>query len=207
MRIGDYAQANDGDTARVEATVVWEDCDRPRRDVFFETAGEFADGLSCNPNAFLLATFIAAMRHGEKRVRVEGTICPQLRNGLHTAALQLRTWYGRDGLGPCAIEPTEGIAPAPLRPPRVGSFMSGGVDAMTTLRRNRLDFPLDHPGSIRDGILVHGLDLGGYVDKQNKKDHFNWVAKTLGAFADQADFTLLPVYTNVRHVTVHGMRP
>ena len=200
MKIGDYSQTTNGDVARAAATVVWEDCDRPQREIFFETTAEFADGLSCSPNAFLLAMIIAARHHGERRVRVEGKLCPQLRNGLLTAMLQLHTWYGRADHDPCAIEPTGGFAPAPPRPPRVASFMSGGVDALTTLRRNRLDFPLDHPGSIRDGILIHGIDIGGYVDRQNKKDHFRWVVEILGEFARQADFTLLPVYTNLRHV-------
>ena len=67
---------------RVSATVVWEDNERPSSDVYFETSEEFCEGLTCNPNAFILGSIMPALRHGEKRIRIDADICPELREGL-----------------------------------------------------------------------------------------------------------------------------
>lgn len=51
---------------------------------------------------------------------------------------------------PALPESTLGFHPSvPRTPPRVASFMSAGVDALATLRCNRLDYPLNHPASVR----------------------------------------------------------
>lgn len=151
MKVMNLATSATGDQVRAHATVTWEDCDRPERIIYFGTDPSVADDLSPNPNAFLLATILFALRHGERRVLVEGQICPQLRNGLVTAMQQLKQWYGPPYDRFVAVEATKGFAPAlPNSDGRTASFMSGGVDALTRLRRNRLDFPLEHPASIRD---------------------------------------------------------
>ena len=54
MKIEDLRSEKGGGRAKVAATVIWEDCDRPTHEVYFETDEAFADGLSCNPHAFLL---------------------------------------------------------------------------------------------------------------------------------------------------------
>ena len=46
MRIESLRQQICEGTARVEATVTWEDSDRPTRTIYFETSREFADGLA-----------------------------------------------------------------------------------------------------------------------------------------------------------------
>src|SRR5690606_28784571 len=78
--------------ARVTATVTWEDCDRPPHEMYFETDEQFATALSFNPNAFLTACVLPAMRHGEERVLVEGQVCPELLDGLTTAMAWIRYW-------------------------------------------------------------------------------------------------------------------
>ncbi len=71
--------------------------------------------------------------------------------------------------------------------------MSGGVDSLAALRNNRLNFPQEHPSSIKDGLLVYGLLKG--------EDEFNPAFKrVIGAvseIAQDADMTLIPVNTNV----------
>lgn len=201
MRIDDLRCTTTGDLSRAAATITWEDCDRPQRDIYFETDAAFADELTCNPDAFLLAAFTPAMRHGERRVRVKGKACPQLRNGLITAMQILRRWYGEARHRPVDIEATEGFAPpVPRAPARTASFLSGGVDALATVRSNRLDFPLGHPSSIADGFFVHGLDVGGYERLQNNRDNSKLAIAALTGFAQQAHLTLIPVRTNVRHL-------
>jgi hypothetical protein len=184
MKIHDLHCSQDNGRVRGAATVTWEDCEQTQREIYFETDARFADDLTCNPNAFLLAAFAPAMRHGERRVRVERKVCPQLRNGLVTAMQLLRRWYGEARHRPVAIEPTESFAP-PMSPSlsRTASFLSGGVDALATVRSNRLDFPLDHPGSIADGFFVHGVDVGRYEDLQNNQDNSNLAAAALTEFA------------------------
>ena len=205
MRIDEFnREAIDGRT-RVSARVSWEDCDRPQSRIYFETDPQFAGDLSCNPNAFLLAAIIPAMHHGERRVIVQGKVCPQLRNGLTTAMLQLRAWYEEDE-HPVAIEAIEGFEPPEgLWPQQTASFMSGGVDALATLRRNRLEFPRSHPGAIRDGFFVYGIDMGG-PNGQADERHFKLACESVAQIADHAQMTLIPVRTNVRYLDDDGIQ-
>lgn len=201
MRITNFSATTTNGRARVSATATWEDCDRSEREVYYETETDFADDLTPNPNAFLLAAFIPAMKHGEQRVQVEGSVCPQLRNGLVTAMDLLQTWYGEPRHRPVTIEPTEGFtAPRPRSIPRTAVFMSGGVDAFATLRGNRQDFQLEHAGSIRDGFFVHGFDVGGYESEDKNLENFALARSQLSQFAKETELTLIPVYTNIRYL-------
>lgn len=200
MRIEDLTQIQSGNTARIEASVIWEDSERPQRKIFFETDRGFADALVCGPHPFLVACAIPAMRHGEQRITVDAPICPELRRGLTTAMGWLCHWYGSPRR-PVSIETKPGIHQPLLRASRgAGSFLSGGVDSLATLRANRLDFPLDHPDSIQDCLVVHGFDIGG-VEKSGSEDAF--FERTLAALSpvvQDAKVMLIPVHTNVRHL-------
>jgi hypothetical protein len=177
---------------RVSAAVSWEDSDRPAQEVFFETEEAYGEGLSCNPNAFIIAAAVAAMHHGEKRVRIEEEICPQLKDGLLTAMGWLRHWY--DSLSPITIEArTQRSSPYQGTPRRAATFFSGGIDALASLRWNRLNYPADHPLSFKDGILVYGLEI-------YKPEAFEYVREILKVLARDANLTLVPIYTNVRYL-------
>ena len=191
MKICDFQQLTSGDRCRVTAEVQWEDCGRPQQQVYYETASPFAADLTCSPNGFLVAAFIPAMRSGERRVAVEGPICPELRDGLQVAMRWLHQWYG-DARRPVAIEADVEASPSP-RPQQewAACFFTGGVDSMATLRRNRLEVPLTHPSSIKDGIIIYGLEV-------DREAAFNDVLASLSIVADDAGITLLPVSTNVR---------
>ena len=205
MKIHDFGSSTAGGMARISATVTWEDSAHDRQEIYMETNACFADDLNCNPNAFLLAAVIPAMRRGERRVLVDGVVCPQLRNGLITAMQILERWYGKSPQGSVTIEATQGFEPRlPRQPSRTASFMSGGVDSLTTLRCNRLDFPLDHPGSIRDCFFVYGFDMGFEIDMgdfktlDKSKENFELVVSSLAKLAEEAKTTLIPVYWNIR---------
>ncbi len=201
MKIHDINKVTGGDSVRASATMTWEDSGRPQRSIYVETDARFAGDLSCNPNAFLLAAILPAMRHGERRVLVEGTVCPELRNGLATAMMILRSWYGDAHHQPPLIEATQGFAPpVPRSSQRTGSFLSGGVDALATFRTNRLDYPLDHPASIRDCFFIHGMDVGGYEAMDSNRENSALAAASLSRFANAANATLIPVATNLRHL-------
>jgi hypothetical protein len=182
-----------GDRMRVTATISWEDTDRPRQEIYFETDKQFAEGLSSNPHSFLVGGLLPAMRHGEQRISVDGEICPELRDGLMTAMSYISHWYGA-GRRPVRIDAK--TSPMPLKPripERAGLFFSGGIDSLATLRINRLNFPLGHPGSIKDGLLIYGFEV-------EQTEAFEHVLASLTEIAQDAGTTLIPVYTNIRHL-------
>ena len=201
MKVTDLRHETSGKAARVCATVVWEDSDRPQKEIYIETSAEFSDDIWPDPNAFLLATTMPALFHGERRLLIEGRLCPKLRNGLDYATQQILQWLHRPLVPRVRIEASEGFfSPDSGPPPRTASFMSGGVDALSMLRTNRDDFAPTHPASIRDCFFVHGMDVGGYEELDSNEGNFKTARETLGRLADQADFTLIPIRTNVRHL-------
>ena len=165
MRIQNFSTSNDGNRARVAATVVWEDCDRPTHEIFFETTPEFADDLTCNPDAFLVACIMAAMRYGEQRVFIEEEICPELQDNLIVAMSYIRHWYDWYSTSHKFVKIEAKLRSSILSSPaRAGWFCSGGIDSLSTLRANHLNYPKDHPGYIRDGIFIYGFDFGKSED-------------------------------------------
>jgi hypothetical protein len=193
MIIDNFTSEKRGNRARVSATVSWEDSDRPAQELFFETEEDYAEGLRCNPNAFLIAPALASMHQGEKRVRINGEICPQLKDGLMTAMGWLRHWYDHYKYAqPVIIEAkTQKLSPYQEIPRRSAVFFSGGIDALATVRWNRLNYPAEHPLSFKDGILVYGLEI-------EKIEAFEYLRSSLKELAEEAGLTLIPVYTNIR---------
>jgi hypothetical protein len=103
----------------------------------------------------------------------------------------LRHWYYDPDRLLVSIEAgTRSDLPTPRTPKRAGFFFSGGIDSFATLRSNRLGFPLEHPWSIKDGLLVYGLEL-------DDPEAFEHVVHSLSGAAQEADITLVPVYTNL----------
>lgn len=201
MRVVDLRRESADDKVSVCATVVWEDCDRPRKDIYIETSTEFSDDISPDPNAFLLATIMPALRHGERRLLVEGRLCPKLRNGLDYAMQQVLQWQNKPLKSRLRIEASNGFYSPETGPlSRTASFMSGGVDALSMLKTNRDDFDLTHPASIRDCFFVHGMDVGGYEEMDSNAGNSKTALASLGELAHAADFTLIPINTNIRHL-------
>jgi hypothetical protein len=191
MRIEDLASENGRGAARIRATVVWEDCNRPSEEVYFETPEEFADDLSCHPHPFLVGSVMPAMRHGERRIFVDGAICPELREGLTTAMEVVRGWYRLDGEAPRIEAENAFSVLSPGKPHREAVFFTGGIDSLTALRLNRLRYPPPHPGWIEDALIV--LGLGDFYDEER-------VLELGSNIAADARLTILPVRTNLRHV-------
>jgi hypothetical protein len=72
-------------------------------------------------------------------------------------------------------------------------FFSGGIDSLATLRANRLNYPLEHPGSIKDCLVVYGLEV-------YEEEKFGHVLNSISEITRDAEITLIPVYTNIRNV-------
>lgn len=155
MRIGPVRADADGATVRAEANVVWEDSDRGAVTLSFEVVRS-GRPAPIDPNAFLAAAAIPALRHGERRIAVDGSVCPRLRDGLEAAGALLGSWYGRRPVP--AIEPSGGfVAPRPPSPPRAATFLSGGLDSTWGVWWNRRYVPADHPRAFREALRIRHL--------------------------------------------------
>ncbi|MFZ0131501.1 MAG: hypothetical protein WAK95_03090 [Desulfobacterales bacterium] len=192
MKIENFTTENTGGRAKVFATVKWEDCDRPDQVISFETDAEFSAALSCNPHAFLVGGIMPALHNGEKRVFVDAAVCPELIDGILTAMAWIRHWWYSPETALPTIETKSAYTPSALpMPKRAGLFFSGGIDSLATLRHNRLHYPMEHPNSIRDGLLVYGLEV-------SDPTAFELVKNSMAEIARDASVTLIPVYTNLR---------
>ncbi len=194
MKISNFVSNTKDNLARVSATLVWEDRDRPSEEIYVATTPEFAKDLSCNPNTFLLAATMVAFRYGEKRVLIDAEICPELRDGLITSMHWMRSWYKleRDII---QIEAKTNLKASNIgKADRAGMFFSGGIDSFATLRKNHLSFGEEHPGYIKDCLIVYGIS-------DTQLDEFEQAFISLTPVAKTAGVTLIPVYTNIyRHI-------
>jgi hypothetical protein len=200
MRIESLREERAGEWHRVAADVIWEDHDATAQTLAIETTERFARDLEPSADAFLLALLPLAQWLGEARVRIEGSICCRLRDGLGAAMQLFGLWYER--CRSLNIEPTRGFVPTtPRREPRAACFLSGGIDALSLLRANRLDYPAEHPCSLRDGILIFGLntfDADADGPKADRIAAFDAHVRRMTSFAENVGVTLMPVRTNIR---------
>ena len=200
MLIRDVHLQSNGPRTRVQARVVWEDCERPERQVFIETTEPFAMDLEQSWQAFVVGCLVPAMHFKERRLAVEGEVCPWLLEGLETVMSLL--WHWSDGAYlPLRIEARRASEVAGERTSnRAGMVYSGGIDSLAALRLNRLHFPLSHPGAIRDCFFVHGFDIGGVQARGMKYHVFERGLAAMEAVMAETGATAVPVYTNIRHL-------
>ncbi|MGE3315545.1 MAG: hypothetical protein AB7O26_10555 [Planctomycetaceae bacterium] len=202
MIVDDLKRAWEGERLVVSGRLTWENSNRKATRLRFEFEPTVADDVECNPNAFLAATAAPAMYYGEKRLLIEGKICPVLVDNLLTVLTQFREWYDKKRTFP-AIESTDGVQTrVPRSPRRAAQFFSGGIDALTTLRRNRLHYPADHPLSIRDCINVFGMHLDDYTVETEEPNParvamWDYNLKQIRRIAEAADVEFYQIRTNV----------
>ena len=196
MKIENFGLEKTDNKCRAFATVKWEDCDRPEQIISFETDSEFSDALSCNPHAFLVGGVMPALHYGEERVYIDAAVCPELTDGILTAMSWIKHWwYDFEKILPSIETKSKYELSIPQKPKRAGVFFSGGIDSIASLRLNRLYYPLEHPQSIQDGLLVYGLEV-------TDLEAFNYVKTSLAGLARDAGITLIPVYTNLRDLNL-----
>ena len=200
MRLSKLDIINTNNRVRLTTRVLWEESDQPARDVFIETEKPFGDDLSLNADAFLVGCLIPAMNFGEKRIVLEDSVSPYLREGVDTVMALMQQWSnGR--MKPLDIEaPVRSLMNSGCHKPRAAMVFSGGIDSLVTLRLNRQQYAEGHPGAIRDGFIIHGFDIGGVMERGMKYHVFDRARESLAAVADEARISLIPVYTNIRHL-------
>jgi hypothetical protein len=196
MRIENLKSENYANKARVSAKIIWEDCERPEQEIFFETHEDYSVDLSPNPHAFVVACIMPAMRFREERIHIDAEICPELKDGLKVALSWIRHWCSNyrnyDKLVRIEAK-TLRCPPTLTRPPRAGFFFSGGVDSIATLLYNRSNFPLEHPKSLKDALFVYGLEIRGL-------EKYEYVLNSVSVLANDTKLSLIPVYTNIREL-------
>ena len=190
MQISNLRTENKDNLTKVIATIKWENNQRPEQEIYFATTPEFAPDLACNPHAFLIGCIIPAWRFGEERIYLDAEICPQLQNGLQIAMGWLHHWFGENRPLVKIEAKTQSSLPTNNQLSRAGFFFSGGVDSLAILRTNRLNYPLSHPGSMVDGVLVYGLEV-------EEEESFDYVVNSLSQLAQDAKINLIPIYTNI----------
>ena len=154
MIISNLNQIKADGTVRVEAQLKWEDSNRPPFTFFVQTDEKFQDALWPDPNSFLVASVLSAWHAGERRIQVEGTLCPALVNNLHGVFMMLNSWYPDHFPAPPRIEATQGLtASLPFGKGAI-SLMSGGIDSLCLLRANHLHFPEGHANRIKGTVSV-----------------------------------------------------
>ena len=198
MIIKDLRVIDSEKRVRVAATVEWEDCGRPVQKVYFETEKRFAENISCNPHAFLVGCLMPAMRYGERRIFLDAEICPYLLTNLEVAMGFIRKW-SRGKRDIVRIE-TKRLSNLPnkKRNATAGLFLSGGIDSLATLRTNRLNYPDEHPYSIKKCLFVYGFDIGASNGMQYGL--FDRLTTVLSDVARDAHVELIPVYSNIKEL-------
>ena len=122
--------------------------------------------------------------------RDRGWGCAELLANLQDSLRILDQWFPSKRTGTFSIEPSALLDQKPRIEQRWGVFFTGGIDASSVVRLNRLRYPISHSRSFKDGILVFGLE-------QDDPKKFGLVRKSLEPLEDAAGLTMIRVDTNV----------
>ena len=199
MKISKFNLIKDEENVKATALVAFEDCDQPGKEIFIKTSKAYETYFDINPHSFLVGCLLPALHFGEKRIVMDSKICPFLKEGLETAMHILADWT-KGQYHPLKIEAPAMSEILPIKTPGAGMFMSGGMDSLAALRLNRLHYSSNHPGYVKDGFFLHGFDIGGVVERGMKYHVFDRAMEAISKITNDAELSLIPVYTNIRHL-------
>lgn len=203
MIIRDFALKVTGDARITAATVAWEDHDFPEQSLFFEIADSETDPAHQRDepcaDAFLTGCFPLAAVHGEARIRIEGELCPMLVDGLQTVHAWWVSWGGMATPAPVIESSAVNRSARPSGPRRALCCLSGGVDGLHMLMRNRQLYRQGDSGYIRDALFIHGFDIGKRArDPENER--YQMALRRLRPLAAETGVRIIPCRTNLRHL-------
>lgn len=149
---------------RVQASIIWEDRDRPNEDIYVEFS-PFPEDVNYQDltDAFLAACCVLAYWRGEARVTtIDAQICPTLFDNLSEVLACLQSWFYSHKRKPPVIEGAFAKGDCSTRNkilPSAGLFFSGGVDSFATLRHNHTLYEPNDPRYFSKGIFVFGFEM------------------------------------------------
>ncbi|MGH9440754.1 MAG: hypothetical protein ACRD16_00605 [Thermoanaerobaculia bacterium] len=152
MRIGEFRREIVGPVVRLAATIEWEDCGFTAEELCFEVEGADPGEVVASPETLAVRAALAALHQKERRVLVEGALCPRLRDGLRAALRTVKGWYSLGHEAP-VIEASRGFRALTPPSPHAALFLSGGADSLFVLQSNRAAYPPDHPSSFRTAVF------------------------------------------------------
>jgi 7-cyano-7-deazaguanine synthase in queuosine biosynthesis len=204
MRISKIELKEKKEVIRAQARVTWEDTKRDDVYLFFETNKNSGTGFWPDPNAFLIAAYLPAWKRGEKRVHVDGALCPWLCDNMKVALTVLCEWYSDLGEQP-RIDAENGFKALNFGQSQAVSFLSGGIDSLATLYSNKKLLPEDHPSSIRAVIPIH---YHQWKHPRRTIEENKWRAekriRMAQNVAEELGVDVLPVETNVLNLYPDG---
>lgn len=200
MKLSNLKKRDNDSLTRVMATVTFEDCNQPAREIFIETEAAFGEALIASPHAFAVGCIIPALHFGERRLAIEEAICPRLKEGLETVMALMHHWTAGQ-FNPLVIDaPLAATALHTDKQRHAAVFLSGGMDSLAALKQLKDNYAPSHPGYPKDALLVHGFDIGGVVERGAKYHVFERAKAAMAPVATDAGLTLIPIYTNIRHL-------
>lgn len=189
-------------TGRLEGHLTWEDQELGPDLLVIEAGQDAAPIMSRGPEAMLVAAYSLALLRNERRVLVEGAVCPRLCDGLAAFGARLATWHPE--LEVPVVEASEGLSviePAPEA--STGLFLSGGIDGFALLEMNLRLYPPGHPGRFGFAIHIFGLgsfdhEPGGQRGHPERMMAANEYADRLDGFCAKRGIRLIRVRSNTR---------
>jgi hypothetical protein len=147
--------------------------------------------LTVDPNGFLLGAFLPAWTAGERRIRIEGAVCPSLSANLSIAASLMRHWF--DDLSTAPV--IEGDSEYRRAGTNVGAFLSGGVDSLAMIRSLTALRPVGHPDRPVAAVVVDYQYVGG-IDRDETDARFARSTATSREICADVGLDVIPVRSN-----------
>ena len=193
------------DRKTMKALVTWENNPRPPQFLTFSfLASQNTIDLDICADPFLTACTPIAYRHGERRVLIEGNVCPFLVENIYTVLEYLRNWYWYEynliKTSPLdfKIEAHSFKLGDATSHAKSGCFFSGGADSFDLVLNNMEMFKADHELKIKQAIYIHGLDFGNRPKRGDEEDFFTNTRAQFKDPLDELDIELIPAWTNIR---------
>lgn len=201
MVIRDIEKVKHAGRFRLRGEIVWEDNDKPARELWYETEFEESDGFVCSSDPFLLAGYAMACGSRETRCRIEGVaVCPVIAGSMPLLARAYMYLYPGEK-EPVLEAPGGYIVSCPGVKSFTAAYVSGGVDAIAMLHRNITSLDKDHPERFQEALCIFGLygyDCPGGEPDPERVAAYNELRKRVQGLTASVGIRVIPAYTNVR---------
>jgi hypothetical protein len=119
--------------------------------------------------------------------------------GLYTAHAWWTSWGGMPSPVP-VIETLGGeTRRMPTAPRRAVAFLSGGVDGLHMLMRNRRLYNRDDPAYVHEALFIHGFDIGKRA-RDPESERYQMMLRRLEPVVADLGIRLIQCRTNLRHL-------